>query len=226
MAAALATGDFAAVAFTSADPQAVADEYAATVEGLGDLTPTVTLAGVTEPTTAEPRATATYDWSWPIGPDGWSYQTEAPLSLLDGEWLADWDVATIEPSLHESVTLDLVSLGAKRGDILGAGGLALVTDRPVVRVGIDRSKVGPAKVGASARELARLVGVDAAAYAKRVEASGPLAFVEAIVFRQDEVPPACCAASPHQGRRGHRRRAAAGVRPRASRRRSSARSAR
>ena len=49
-------------------------------------------------------------------------------------------------------------------------------------------KVGAAKAVASARELARLVGIDAAAYAKRVEASGPLAFVEAIVYRQDEVP--------------------------------------
>jgi cell division protein FtsI/penicillin-binding protein 2 len=188
--AALASGDFSSVGFTSADPQAVTDEYAATVAGLGDLTPTVTLAGVSDPTTVEREATATYDWSWPIGPDGWSYQTEAPLSMLDDEWLVDWDVATIEPSLHESVTLDLVSLGAERGDILGAGGLALVTDRPVVRIGIDRSKVGPAKAGASARAVARLVGVDAAAYAKRVEASGPLAFVEAIVFRQDEVPQA------------------------------------
>ena len=187
--AALASGDFGSVAFTSADPQAVTVEYAATVEGLGDLTPTVTLAGVSDPTTVEPSATATYDWTWPIGPDGWSYQTEAPLSLLDDEWQVGWDVATIEPSIHESVTLDLVSLGAARGDILGAGGLALVTERPVVRIGIDRSKVGPAKAGASAREVARLVGVDAAAYAKRVEASGPLAFVEAIVFRRDEVPP-------------------------------------
>ena len=57
--------------------------------------------------------------------------------------------------------MDLVGLGAKRGDILGAGGLALVTDRPVVRIGIDRSQVGAAKAGASAREVARLVDIDA-----------------------------------------------------------------
>ena len=95
---ALASGDFSSVAFTSAEPQAVTDEYAATVAGLGDVTPTVTLAGVSDPTTVEPQATATFDWSWPIGPDGWSYQTEAPLSLLDDEWQVDWDVAAIEPS--------------------------------------------------------------------------------------------------------------------------------
>ncbi len=42
-----------------------------------------------------------------------------------------------------------------------------------------------------ARRPARWPGssdIDAAAYAKRVEAAGPLAFVEAIVFRQDDVP--------------------------------------
>ena len=116
------------------------------------------------------------------------YTTEATLSQVNDEWLADWDVATIEPSLSPKVTLDLVSLGARRGDILGAGGLALVTNRPVVRIGIDRSKVGPAQAGASARDVARLVDIDAAAYAKQVTAAGPLAFVEAIVYRQDEVP--------------------------------------
>ena len=110
------------------------------------------------------------------------------MTQVDDEWQAAWDVATIEPSLSPSVTLDLVSLGAKRGDILGPGGLALVTNRPVVRIGIDRSKVGPGKAGASARDVARLVDIDPAAYATRVEAAGPLAFVEAIVFRQDEVP--------------------------------------
>ena len=46
----------------------------------------------------------------------------------------------------------------------------------------------PAQAGASARDVARLVDIDAAAYAKQVTAAGPLAFVEAIVYRQDEVP--------------------------------------
>jgi cell division protein FtsI/penicillin-binding protein 2 len=189
LADALASGDFAPVGFTGTDPRAVEEEYAATVEGLEDLEPTVTLADVAEPSGEQPTATATFDWTWPIGPDGWTYTSQATLSESDDEWLVEWDVATIEPSLSTSVTLDLVSLGAKRGDILGAGGLALVTNRPVVRIGIDRSKVGEAKAVASARDLARLVDVDAATYAERVEASGPLAFVEAIVYRQDEVPP-------------------------------------
>jgi hypothetical protein len=193
LAAALETGDFTHVGFTSADPAAVGDEYADTVEALGDLKPAVTVTDVTDPSTGadsdSESSTATFGWTWPIGPDGWSYQTEATLTRVDDEWLSDWDVAMIEPSLSPKVTLDLVTLDAKRGNILGAGGLALVTDRPVVRIGVDRTKVGPARAGASAREIARLVDLDPAEYAKRVEASGPLAFVEAIVYRQDEVPP-------------------------------------
>ena len=188
LADALASGDFGDVGFTSADPAAVTEEYATVVEGLEDLTPTVTLADVSAPSGDPAAATATYDWTWPLGPDGWQYSSQATLTQTDDEWLADWDPATIEPTLGPKVTMDLVGLGAKRGDILGAGGLALVTNRPVVRIGIDRSQVGAANAGASAREVARLVDVDPASYAKQVTAAGPLAFVEAIVYRQDEVP--------------------------------------
>ena len=83
--------------------------------------------------------------------------------------------------------MDLVGLGAKRGDILGAGGLALVTNRPVVRIGIDRSRwaakagrLGPR--GRPARRHRRR-GVRQAGDRRRATA-----FVEAIVYRQDEVP--------------------------------------
>jgi len=199
LATALGSGDFSAVALAGGDPASVAQEYADIVAGMGELEPEVTLAGVGAPATptestgteqADPdtSAVATYDWSWPVGPDGWHYQTEVPLTLLDEEWQVDWAATAIEPSLSPGVTLDLRTLAPARGDILGARGLALVTDRPVVRIGIDRTKVGPARVTASARDLARLVDIDVAPYVKRVEASGPQAFVEAIVYREQEVP--------------------------------------
>ena len=90
-----------------------------------------------------------------------------------------------------------------RGDILGAGGLALVTERPVSRVGIDKPTVAGTAAGASARALAKLVGIDPEDYAKQVEAAGPQAFVEAIVYRQEDVTP-----GDRPGGPGHRRRAA------------------
>ena len=73
LADALVSGDFGDVAFTSDDPAAVTDEYATVVEGLEDLTPTVTLADVSEPSGEPATATATHDWTWPLGPDGWQY---------------------------------------------------------------------------------------------------------------------------------------------------------
>ena len=111
LADALASGDFTAVGFTTTDPQAVGEEYAATVEGLEDLEPTVTVADVSEPSGEQPTATATFDWTWPIGPDGWTYSSQAALEESEDEWLAEWDVAAIEPSLSTTVTLDLVSWG-------------------------------------------------------------------------------------------------------------------
>jgi cell division protein FtsI/penicillin-binding protein 2 len=53
----------------------------------------------------------------------------------------------------------------------------------VVNVGIDKPKLGNADAADSATKLAKLVGVDPAAYAQQVEASGPEAFVPAITLR-------------------------------------------
>ena len=46
----------------------------------------------------------------------------------------------IEPSLNESVVLDATPIKPERATVLGASGLALVADRPVVRLGIDRGR--------------------------------------------------------------------------------------
>jgi cell division protein FtsI/penicillin-binding protein 2 len=50
--------------------------------------------------------------------------------------------------------------------------------------------VPAAQAGDSARRLAQLVGVDVAPYVKQVKAAGDKAFVEAIVFREPDVPTA------------------------------------
>ncbi|MGH3335154.1 MAG: penicillin-binding transpeptidase domain-containing protein, partial [Nocardioides sp.] len=119
----------------------------------------------------------------------WAYRAEASLRLVDGEWQAVWKPTLVESSLKGDEVLDSSEVGPERGQIFGAGGQALVTDRPVERFGIDRTQVKPARAGESARQLADLVGVDAAPYVKQVEAAGEEAFIEAIVFRRDDVPP-------------------------------------
>ncbi len=86
-------------------------------------------------------------------------------------------------------TLALTGTTAERGQILGADGRPIVTDRPVTRFGIDKTAVPAARAGRSARQLATLLEIDVAAYVERVEAAGDSAFVEAIVLRREDVPP-------------------------------------
>ncbi|HEU4812442.1 MAG TPA: penicillin-binding transpeptidase domain-containing protein [Nocardioides sp.] len=187
LATALASGRFTGVAFVDGTPQQVRKDYAEIVEGMGGLEPTVTAGEVDESGAA---ATATLAWSWPVAGEEWSYETEAGLTRVDDEWQVAWDPALVEPSLSDGVTLDATSVEPARGPILGADGVRLVTDRPVVRFGIDRAQLPARRAADSARRLAALVDVDAASYVKRVEAAGDKAFVEAIVYRRGEAPSA------------------------------------
>ena len=184
--AGLASGDLDRVPWAeTTGPEATAD-LADVVEGMGDLEPDVTLGEVVED---GDKATATISWSWPVTEDeSWDYDSEVTLTRTDGEWQAAWGHAVVEPTLNANSVLDTTPVGASRGDILGAGGVALVTSRPVVRVGIDRGQVSAGRAARSAAALARLVDVEAAPFVKQVRAAGPKAFVEAITYRQDDLP--------------------------------------
>ena len=69
-------------------------------------------------------------------------------------WRPTWPRAT--PSACAPLTPD-------RGDITGADGAVLVTERPVLRYGLDKTKVEGAQVARSARRIARILDIDAAA---------------------------------------------------------------
>ncbi|MCW2814728.1 MAG: penicillin-binding protein transpeptidase [Nocardioides sp.] len=183
----LRSSDLADVPFTETTGAEATTDLAEVVEGMGELTPEVSLGEVAE--TGDDAATATLSWSWPLSEaEPWTYDSQVDLTRADGEWQVAWGHDVVEPSLNANSVLDTTTVGASRGDILGAGGVALVTERPVVRVGIDRGRVPKGRAGRSASQVARLVGIDAGPYAAQVEASGPRAFVEAITFRQDQLP--------------------------------------
>ncbi|MGI8521855.1 MAG: penicillin-binding transpeptidase domain-containing protein [Nocardioides sp.] len=188
LAAGLAKGDLSGVVFQVGKPKAIQKEYDGIVAGLGDLTPKISVRNLDE--TTDTAASATLAWSWPVSDQPWTYDSTATLALVGGAWQVAWDPSVVEASLGPSVTLDATTLTSKRAPILGAGGLGLMIDRPVVRFGVDRTKIGAAGAPVAARRLARLVGVDTAPYVKQVKGAGPKAFVEAIVFRKDEVPAA------------------------------------
>lgn len=192
LATALATGDLGGLGssgFLDLAPEQAQASYDAAVGELGELTPAVAVRGVSDDPGDADRATATLAWSWPVGPEGWTYETEVPLTLSGATWSARWSPAVLAPGLAEGESLALGSLTPARGDVLGAGGAVLVTERPVREIGIDKTQVtDPAALPASARALARLVDVDAAAYVAAVRGAGPQAFVVAITYRAEEVP--------------------------------------
>lgn len=154
------------------------------VSPLGDIPVTVEAGAVEE---AETSATATLSWSWDLAEGApWSYDTTVSLGRTETGWQVDWDPATLAPDLTDGDTLGLRTLTPARGDITGQGGAVLVTERPVLRYGLDKTKVEGPQVARSARRIARILDVDVAAYVERAAAMGSAAFVEALVLREDD----------------------------------------
>lgn len=128
-------------------------------------------------------ATFPLNYSWNIGSSQWEYSSEATLKKSGDKWAVQWNPALLAPELSEGETLSVKTVHAQRGQILGAGDAPIVEDRPVFRVGIDKTKVPAEQADASARAMAGLLGLDVEAYAQQVAASGPQAFVEGLVLR-------------------------------------------
>ena len=181
LAAALTAGDVSSVPVTAQGnpPQSDLERI---VEGLGDDSPQVS---VTDVTTEDDTATATLTTTRTVGGTPWEYETTASLTRIDDQWRVKW-----EPSIVADVTgdqrLTVDTDRAARGEILGAGDEPIVTNRKVVRFGIDKVRAEGETARTSAVSLARLLDIDPDAFADRVEASGDQAFVEALVLRADE----------------------------------------
>jgi cell division protein FtsI/penicillin-binding protein 2 len=176
----LREGDLPPSLFQGESPQAAYEEI---VAGLGETTPEVVVSDVTE---EDGAAAATLAWRWDLDGAAWEYESTAELSETETGWRATWSAELVEPSLSEGETLDVTSLLPRRADILGARGVALVTERPVVRYGIDKTQVRPARAAASARRVAQLLDVTPAPFVKAVRAAGEKAFVEAVVLRPED----------------------------------------
>ncbi len=117
--------------------------------------------------------TATLSWSWDLGGQAWAYDTTAELVDTGGRWTVTWDPSIVESSLKKGESFDVDTLLPERGDILGAGGKPLVTERDVVHYGLDKTKVSESQVAGSARKIAVALGIDPASYTKRAQAAGP-----------------------------------------------------
>ena len=185
LAAAMSAKNLSSITFSDGTT-AAAKDFTALIRPLGTAKLTARVSG--KPTVDGDRSSSTIAMNWRLPDVGraWAYDVTARFAKSGGSWQPVWAPSLVEPDLVKGSTLQLIHQQAERGKILGAEGRPLVTERAVDQVGIDKTKVPAADADGSAAALAKLVGVNAANYAKLVKGSGPSAFVTAITFRKGD----------------------------------------
>ncbi len=184
----LASGSITALPLAG-DPARAEVDHQQVTGLMSGLLPHVEVTGI-DYTDQGTRATTQLHQRYSFEGGEWEFTSTATLRHDGSGWLIEWDPTIVHPDLDATSRLYHERTTAKRGPILDATGAAIVEDRPVQRVGIDKTRVAPEQTDASARALAGLLGIDVEAYAQQVAASGPQAFVVAIVLREGQVPPA------------------------------------
>ncbi|HET7357599.1 MAG TPA: penicillin-binding transpeptidase domain-containing protein [Nocardioidaceae bacterium] len=183
-ATALSTDHLTAVRFTNSTGRQAQHWWDQAREGMGEADLHLVVGGVRENGN---RATARLTSSWALpGHRTWTHPATLHLRFTRNRWAIVLSPAVV--GLRKDEHLALTEQPARRADILGAGGVHLVTDRPVLRFGIDKTQVRRTQQSSSARQLAHLLGIDASGYAHEVDVAGDKAFVEAIVLRTGDVP--------------------------------------
>ncbi len=186
LADALTRGRPAAARFAEVSDRKAQRWWSRATGGMHDSGVQVVVARVTESDGGD-AATARLAYTWTLAGTEARWTT-AGTAHLDRGGDDLWRVR-LEPGLlglRKGERLDLATEAAPRAPILGAGGVPIVTDRPVFRFGIDKTKVAREDQPRSARALARLVDVNPDDLVSRVKAAGERAFVEAIVLRKPD----------------------------------------
>ncbi len=142
-----------------------------------------------------PRATVEYTHTWDLeelGIDGeeFSYATSADFRYDEetDTWYVEAATEHILPDYQGHETFGIVTTPAERGRIMDDSGTAMVYNRDVIRIGIDKTllpDLDEDTQAQAAEELADAVGVDPEVYAESVLGHGDEAFVEAITVRRE-----------------------------------------
>jgi hypothetical protein len=130
------------------------------------------------------RARARLHLSWRVPEFGaFAYDTNAALRRDDkAGWQVVWNPKLVHPVLDSGTRLGTSVERPARGRILDRAGQPIVTPRAVVHVGVAHNKVSdPA---ATAAAMAKVVDIDADAYARAIRRAGPQQFVEAVTLRE------------------------------------------
>src|SRR5665647_1159354 len=167
----ISSGDLADVPLSGSTPTAAGAQLAAAIAGRSGSRPAIVVGQIT--------------WDVDDGDQDWTYSTTAHLDLVEDEWVAQWSLSVVSPDLVPGLVLATHRVAAERANVLGAGGVALVEPRPVLRLGVDKTRVDAAGQPEAARQVAELLGLDPGPYAERVAAAGERAFVEALMVRTE-----------------------------------------
>ena len=186
LAAGIAAGDLTDVALVGVATAQATAQLTAALAGLEPHRPVVDVGAVT---IADGGRAASADlgftWDLDAGDRDWTYTTTAHLELVEDQWQARWSPFLLAPDLLAGETLSLRRDPLPRADVLGAEGAVLVESRPVLRLGIDKTRIDAAGQDDAARRLAAVLEQDGEAYAQRVATAGKKAFVEALVVRAE-----------------------------------------
>lgn len=125
-------------------------------------------------------------WEWTIEDQPWTYDTSVDLIWEESQWWVAWQPEAFIPDLGAGQQIGVDSREAERAEILAGDGEVIVTERPVLRYGLDKTRVAEEELEAVAPGIARAAGVDEEAFTARVLAAGPKAFVEAITVRPED----------------------------------------
>lgn len=185
LAAALTDGDFAQVTLDGVTAEDAAARRSEVNAGLDPWQPTVT-AGPVRDGSDEDSAAATLSYAWDLDGASWTYETNAPLTRTDDGWAATWSSMLLAPDLTDAEVLSVQRSMPERAQVLGAGDAVIVENRPVNRVGLDKTRLGADQWDGAARDLATALELNPDDYAARVAAAGEKAFVEAIVIRDGD----------------------------------------
>lgn len=186
LAAALAAGEVTGLPLTGDAARAELDHKQVTV-GMAGLWPEVDVGEITYSDDGH-VATANLEQRYPFKQGDWTFTSTATLYHADDGWKLAWSPAIVHPELEPTTRLYRERLTAPRAPIIDANGVPIVEDRPVYRVGIDKTHISEDQFEDSARQLAAAVGVDADPFVQEVLNAGPQAFVVAITLRDGQVP--------------------------------------
>lgn len=169
-------------------PGAEAQTQLAAIEGdLATRRPKLTVKG--KITTKDDNGSAAVAVSWPVADNvNWEYDTTVRLRLADDKWKVFFSSRTVHPDLGATDKLTTKRVAAERGSILDAAGQPIVTNRPVVVVGLEPRQITDMNlVVKNLGEAFRSVGVDVdvAKLPERVKSAKPDAFIEVVTLRRE-----------------------------------------